>query len=79
MIVLTRLNSTRLAVNADLIERIAQSPDTVVVMANGAQYVVRETMDEIIALTVDYRARVLTAARTAAPRAAGAAQAPDAP
>lgn len=78
MIVLTRLNSTRLAVNADLIERIAQSPDTVVVMANGAQYVVRETLDEIIALTVDYRARVLTAARTAAAQAAGAVPAPGA-
>ena len=78
MIVLTRLNSTRMAVNADLIERIAQSPDTVVVMANGAQYVVRETLDEIIALTVDYRARVLTAARTAAVQAAGAVPAPGA-
>ncbi len=79
MIVLTRLNSTRLAVNADLIERIAQSPDTVVVMANGAQYVVRETLDEISALPVDYRARGRTAARTAAAQAAGAAPAPGAP
>lgn len=68
MIVLTRLNNTRLALNADLIERLGQSPDTVVVMANGAQYVVRESMDEVIGLVIDYRARVLDAARTAARR-----------
>lgn len=68
MIMLTRLNSTKLALNADLIERIGQAPDTVVVMANGAQYVVRESLEEIIELTIDYRARVLNAARGPAPR-----------
>ncbi|MGO4296694.1 flagellar FlbD family protein [Glutamicibacter sp. MCAF14] len=75
MIVLTRLNGTRLALNADLVERITQAPDTLVVMANGAQYVVRETMDEVIALAIFYRARVLDAARLAA----GAASPPAGP
>ena len=62
MIVVTRLNATRFAVNADLIERIQESPDTVVVMVNGAKYVVRESMEEIISLVAGHRARVVALA-----------------
>jgi len=63
VIVVTRLNATRMALNADLIERIQESPDTVVVMANGAKYVVRESMEEVIDLMTGYRARVIDQAR----------------
>lgn len=63
LIVLTRLNNTRVAVNADLIERIQQNPDTVVIMANGAKYVVRETMEDVVSLCAGYRARVISLAR----------------
>ena len=57
MIVVTRLNATRFAINADLIERIQENPDTVVFMVNGAKYVVTETMEEVIALVARHRAR----------------------
>ena len=67
MIVVTRLNATRFAINADLIERIQESPDTVVFMVNGAKYVVTETMEEVIALVAGYRARVVSLARYHAP------------
>ncbi len=67
MIVVTRLNATRFAINADLIERIQENPDTVVVMVNGAKYVVRETMEEVIALVAGHRARVVSLARQAVP------------
>lgn len=63
MIVVTRLNATRFAINADLIERIQESPDTVVFMVNGAKYVVTETMEEVIALVAGHRARVVSLAR----------------
>ena len=63
MIVVTRLNATRFAINADLIERIQENPDTVVFMVNGAKYVVTETMEEVIALVAGYRARVVALAR----------------
>ncbi|WP_411730581.1 flagellar FlbD family protein [Paeniglutamicibacter sp.] len=63
MIVVTRLNATRFAINADLIERIQESPDTVVFMVNGAKYVVTETMEEVISLVAAHRARVVSLAR----------------
>ncbi|KNY06891.1 MULTISPECIES: flagellar FlbD family protein [unclassified Microbacterium] len=63
MITVTRLDSTRFAVNPDLIERIQESPDTTLHMVDGHVYVVREDMDAVIALVVDYRARVLGAAQ----------------
>lgn len=68
MIVVTRLNGTRFAVNPDLIERIQEYPDTVLLMVNGARYVVREPMDEVIGLIAAFRAVVVSAASTHVPR-----------
>lgn len=62
MIVVTRLNRTRFAVNPDLIERIHASPDTTLVMVDGATFIVLETLDEVIDRIVAYRARVLQSA-----------------
>ena len=70
MIVVTRLNATRFAINADLIERIQENPDTVVFMVNGAKYVVTETMEEVIALVARHRARVVSLARQQVPEQA---------
>ena len=48
MIVLTRFHSgERIAVNPDLIERIDETPDTVLTLTNGTKYVVQECIDEI--------------------------------
>ncbi|GAA3665999.1 flagellar FlbD family protein [Microbacterium marinilacus] len=62
MIVVTRLNRTRFAVNPDLVERIHASPDTTLVMVDGATFIVLETMDEVIGRIFSFRAEVLAAA-----------------
>lgn len=62
MIVVTRLNRSRFAVNPDLIERVQASPDTTIVMVDGARFVVRETVDELIAQIAGFRARILAEA-----------------
>lgn len=73
MIIVTRLNRSRFAVNPDLVERIQAAPDTTLIMVDGATFIVRETMDEIITQITEFRARVLAAAvaadlsRSAAP------------
>lgn len=67
MIVVTRLNATRFAINPDLIERIQENPDTVVVLVNGAKYVVTESMDELIGLIATHRARVVSLAHLGDP------------
>ena len=67
MIVLTRLNRSRFAVNPDLIERIQATPDTTLIMVDGATFVVAESMDDVIGAVVAFRARVLSAALDAPP------------
>lgn len=62
MIVLTRLNRNRFAVNPDLVERIQASPDTTLTLVDGATFVVAETMDAVIQSIVEFRARVLATA-----------------
>lgn len=55
MIHLTRINKLGLVVNADLIEQIETTPDTVVHLTSGQKLVVRESADEIIRKVVEYR------------------------
>ncbi|MDQ0211772.1 MULTISPECIES: flagellar FlbD family protein [Arthrobacter] len=63
MIVVTRLNGTRFAVNPDIIERIHESPDTHLVTLDGATYVVRESLAEVVDLIANYRAYILRRAQ----------------
>jgi flagellar protein FlbD len=63
MIVVTRLNGTRFAVNPDILERIHESPDTHLVTLDGAAYVVRESLVEVVELIAEYRATVLRRAQ----------------
>jgi flagellar protein FlbD len=57
MIQLTRINHSCLILNADLIEHIQATPDTVITLTNGHNYLVLESPEEIIQLIVDYRRR----------------------
>ncbi len=63
MIVVTRLNDTRFAVNPDLIERIQESPDTTLTLVGGTSYVVRESMEQVIEMIMRFRAGVIAHAR----------------
>lgn len=63
MIVVTRLDGRQFALNPDLIERIFESPDTTVVMADGANYIVTESMMCIIEKIASFRARIISMAR----------------
>ena len=58
MIVLTRLNGSRICVNAFLIEHLEETPDTVVTLTNGQHFLVRESVDEIIEAAVSYLGRL---------------------
>lgn len=64
MIIVTRLDRTRFAVNPDLIERVHSSPDTTLHMVDGGVYVVEQSLDAVVDLIVAYRARVLDAAQS---------------
>jgi flagellar protein FlbD len=59
MIVVTRLNGSGFAVNPDLVERIQETPDTTLIMVDGAKYIVRESLADVIDLIAAYRARIV--------------------
>ena len=61
MIIVTRLDRKRFALNPDLIERLQESPDTTVHMVDGQVYVIEESLERTVDLIVAYRARVLAA------------------
>jgi len=63
VIVVTRLDGRQFALNPDLIERIFESPDTTVVMADGANYIVTESMAILIEKIAMFRARIISLAR----------------
>ncbi len=55
MILLTKINKAPIAVNADLIQYIEETPDTVLTMTNSEKVVVTESMSSIIQKIVHYR------------------------
>ncbi|MGH8889717.1 MAG: flagellar FlbD family protein [Acidothermaceae bacterium] len=63
MILLTRLNGPEFALNPDLIERIEQTPDTVVTLIGGTKYVVSESLDELLDRVYEFRGHVIASAQ----------------
>lgn len=66
MILLTHFNGKRIALNVELIEKIEETPDTVITLTNGARYIVHESLDEVIGLCDQARARIIGLAAKAA-------------
>jgi flagellar protein FlbD len=61
MIVVTRLNGPKFAVNPDLLQRVEATPDTILTLIDGTKYIVEESLEQVIQLVVQYRARVVAA------------------
>ncbi len=62
MVTLTRLTGMPFALNPDLIERVDETPDTVITLVDGTKYLVRESLADVVAAVMEYRARLLSAA-----------------
>ncbi|MBO5426422.1 MAG: flagellar FlbD family protein [Lachnospiraceae bacterium] len=58
MIEVTRLKGTKIIINAELIEMIEETPDTVISLTSGKKYIVSESGKEIIDLVVDYKRKI---------------------
>ena len=59
MIQLTRLNHVPLIVNADLIEHVEVTPDTVVALTTGQKFLVLESAREVVEKVVEYRRAIM--------------------
>lgn len=57
MIKLTRFKTKdhEFLLNAELIETVEETPDTVITLVNGNKVIVEEDMDDIMRLVIDYR------------------------
>lgn len=58
MIRLTRINHVPLVLNADLIEHVETTPDTVISMINGQKFVVLESTDDVIRKVIEFRREI---------------------
>ena len=58
MIQVTRLDKRTIVINADLIESIEETPDTIVSLTTGRKMMVRESLEEVMRLVLEYRGRV---------------------
>jgi flagellar protein FlbD len=60
MIKVTRFNGHSYYINAELIETIETTPDTVITLVNGKKYVVHEDLEEIIKQIIGYRQKIFS-------------------
>ena len=59
MIRITRLNGTELIVNADLIEFMEATPDTIITLTTGQKIVAADSVAEIVERVVAFRRRIM--------------------
>jgi flagellar protein FlbD len=58
MITLTRLNGICFTLNADLIETVEETPDTVILLNNGKTYMVKESLKEVLKKILRYKRNI---------------------
>ncbi|WP_432799463.1 flagellar FlbD family protein [Poriferisphaera sp. WC338] len=54
MITVTRLNGRQVVVNAEMIRTVEANPDTTIKLMNGDHIIVKETMAEVVSLSIEY-------------------------
>ncbi len=59
MIRLTRINHVPLILNADLIEHVETTPDTLISLTNGQKFVVLESTEDVIRKVIEFRREIL--------------------
>ena len=64
MIRLTRLSGSPFVLNSDLIERIDETPDTVITLGDGTNYVATESVDAVVRAIRMHRAEIIALSET---------------
>ncbi len=66
MIKVTRLDNREVVINADLVEFVEATPETIITTTTGKKVVVRESVDEVVRRALEYKRRALPLIKTAA-------------
>jgi flagellar protein FlbD len=59
VIFLSRLDGQQIVLNADLIERLEATSDTIITLVDGTKYVVAESLQEVVNTVRIFKASVL--------------------
>jgi len=63
MVKLSRINGAEVTVNAELIETVEATPDTIVSLTTGKRLMVVETVDQVVEKIIAYRRSIATPLR----------------
>ncbi len=63
MITITKLNDKQIVINCELIEMVEANPDTMIPMNTGRKIIVRESVDEVIDKTKEYKKEIFPFAK----------------
>ncbi len=55
MIELTKINDVKFTVNAEIIEFVEETPDTVISLITGKKIIVKESRQEVTDLVISYK------------------------
>jgi len=55
MISVTRLNGAEFVLNAELIQEVEATPDTIITLTNGQKMMVREPVDDVLRAVIEYK------------------------
>lgn len=58
LIEVTKLNDKKILINADLIERVEESPDAMITLTSGSKIIVKESRQEIRKLVIRYKKEI---------------------
>ncbi|MDR5658262.1 flagellar FlbD family protein [Serpentinicella sp. ANB-PHB4] len=60
MIKLKRFNNTDFILNAELIQTVEETPDTMITLINGQKILVLENSDEVVNRIIEYKRKIFT-------------------
>lgn len=58
LIQLTRMNDTEFTLNADMIETVEETPNTVITLHNGKKFIVKESRQEVKNRVILYKKEI---------------------
>lgn len=59
MVKLTRLSGTQFVLNAEMVQEIESTPDTIVTLTSGKKVMVKESVEDVIQAVLEYKRSVL--------------------
>jgi flagellar protein FlbD len=63
---LSRFNGDEFFVNAELIETIEKTPDTIISLTTGKKLLVKESAEDVVSRVLEYKRRIAGAGRVEA-------------